>query len=76
VLVETPLEAAVEVAERVRTTVEKHPFRFEDRPFNLTVSLGVTATAGEADLSATALVRQADAKLYEAKRAGRNRVVA
>ena len=76
VLVETPLEAAIEVAERIRTTVEKHPFRFEDRPFSLTVSLGVTATVGEADLSATALVRQADAKLYEAKRAGRNRVVA
>ena len=75
VLVETPLEGAVEVAERIRQSVEKHPFRFEDKPFSLTVSLGIAVTNGDATLTAAGLLRQADDKLYQAKRAGRNRVV-
>jgi diguanylate cyclase (GGDEF)-like protein len=75
VLVETSKEGATEVAERIRQSVEKHPFRFEDKPFSLTVSLGVAFTAGDASLTAAGLVRQADDKLYLAKRAGRNRVV-
>jgi diguanylate cyclase (GGDEF)-like protein len=75
VLVETPLEGAVEVAERIRQSVEKHPFRFEDKPFSLTVSLGIAVTNGDATLTAAGLLRQADDKLYQAKRSGRNRVV-
>ena len=47
-LVETSLEGAVEVAERIRESVEKHPFRFEEKPFTLTISLGVAFTAGDA----------------------------
>lgn len=75
VLVETSLPAAIEVAERVRKTVETHPFKFEDRPFTLTVSLGVAFTSGEQNLTSAALIRMADEKMYEAKKAGRNRVV-
>jgi diguanylate cyclase (GGDEF)-like protein len=75
VLVETPLEGAVEVAERIRQSVEKHAFRFEDKPISLTVSLGVAFTNGDASLTAAGLIRQADDKLYQAKRAGRNRVM-
>ena len=75
VLVETPMEGATDVAERIRLSVEKHPFRFEDKPFSLTISMGVAFTAGDATLTAAGLLRQADDKLYQAKRAGRNRVV-
>ncbi len=75
VLVETSQEGAVEVAERIRQSVEKHPFRFEEKPFSLTISLGVAFTPGDATLTAAGLIRQADDKLYQAKRAGRNRVV-
>jgi two-component system cell cycle response regulator len=75
VLVETSHEGATEVAERIRESVEKHPFRFEDKPFALTISLGVAFTPGDATLTAAGLLRQADDKLYQAKRAGRNRVV-
>jgi diguanylate cyclase (GGDEF)-like protein len=75
VLVETSHEGATEVAERIRESVEKHPFRFEEKPFALTISLGVAFTAGDASLTAAGLLRQADDKLYQAKRAGRNRVV-
>jgi two-component system cell cycle response regulator len=75
VLVETTLPAAVDVAERLRKIVESHAFQFEDKPFSLTVSLGVGSTTGEEKLTSTALIRQADEKMYEAKKAGRNRVV-
>ncbi|HEY1375719.1 MAG TPA: GGDEF domain-containing protein [Gemmataceae bacterium] len=75
VLVETSQEGAAEVAERIRQSVEKHPFRFEEKPFSLTISLGVAFTPGDATLTAAGLLRQADDKMYQAKRAGRKRVV-
>lgn len=61
-------EAATEVAERLREAVQ------ERRPggLDVTVSIGVSAGAGHADLAP--LLRDADGALYEAKRAGRNRV--
>jgi diguanylate cyclase (GGDEF)-like protein len=76
VLVETSKDDALNVAERVRRTVESHNFRFEDRTFSLTVSLGVAVTTGEPNVAAADLLAQADAKMYEAKRAGRNRIQA
>jgi diguanylate cyclase (GGDEF)-like protein len=75
VLVETSQDGAVEVAERIRAAVETHPFKFEEKPFTLTISLGVAFTPGDATLTAAGLLRQADDKLYQAKHAGRNRVV-
>jgi diguanylate cyclase (GGDEF)-like protein len=59
------------IAERVRSEIENA------RPGGLpvTVSLGVAAAVG-ADVAFASLFRTADEALYEAKRAGRNRVVA
>jgi diguanylate cyclase (GGDEF)-like protein len=76
VLPETPLEAALTVGERVREMVEKRTFQFEGKAFPVTISLGVATTMGDALLTPTDLLRMADEKLYEAKRLGRNRVVA
>ena len=42
---------------------------------NLTVSIGVAATAGTGD-TPEALLKRADEGLYEAKAAGRNTVIA
>jgi diguanylate cyclase (GGDEF)-like protein len=61
--------AAAAVAERIRRGAEKAPAR---EP--VTVSLGVASTAGDED--ADGLLARADARLYAAKEAGRNRVVA
>jgi diguanylate cyclase (GGDEF)-like protein len=75
VLVETDGMQAVTAAERIRSAVAGQPFRFEENSLPLTVSVGVATTpGGETGLSAQELIKRADAKLYEAKNAGRNRV--
>lgn len=76
VLPETTLEGGIEAGERIRELIEKHPFRFEDKDFQITVSLGVATTAGNASMTSFQLLAQADDKLFQAKRQGRNRVVA
>jgi two-component system cell cycle response regulator len=76
VLPETPLDEARNAAERLRAAVEAHPFRYDDQPFSLTISLGGTVTEGDNEsLTPSDLIREADARLYQAKRDGRNRVV-
>src|SRR5262245_17247498 len=74
VLPETTGEGAMQVAERIRGLVEKHPFQFEGRTYSVTVSLGVAATGGDPPMAPSDLIRLADEKLYQAKRDGRNRV--
>jgi len=60
------------VAERVRKKVEQ--IKIPACPRQVTISLGVASWCGGE--TAEALVARADAALYEAKTAGRNRVVA
>ncbi len=76
VLPETTLEGGVAVAERLRVLVEQHAFQYEGKSYPLTVSVGVAATDGSRSLSPSDLIGEADQKLFEAKRRGRNRVVA
>jgi diguanylate cyclase (GGDEF)-like protein len=76
VLPETSTEQAAVVAERIRSLVRQHPFAFEGKPFPLSVSLGVATTTATPTVSADEFIAQADARLYEAKRQGRDRVVA
>ncbi len=65
---------AVVLAERIRQDIERLQLRHGDLPVALTISLGV-ATLGSTCASAEALLAAADAALYAAKHAGRNRVV-
>jgi diguanylate cyclase (GGDEF)-like protein len=72
VLPQTEIEGACVVGERVRSAVARAPFVVGDRHINITVSGGCAAgTEPPAEL-----IRSADAALYEAKEAGRNRLVA
>jgi diguanylate cyclase (GGDEF)-like protein len=64
-----------QVAEQVRFTCEQAAVPAQGRLLRLTVSLGVAARVNPGEPLAKLLAR-ADAALYEAKRAGRNRVVA
>jgi diguanylate cyclase (GGDEF)-like protein len=76
ILVETTGAQAVEAAERIRHSVEKHAFKVEGQTFHLTISLGVAECPIDGSGSALELIRKADENLYEAKRTGRNRTVA
>jgi len=69
------LAGAAACAEKLRTAIERHPFAPEGVPLRVTISLGV---AGREDSHALPgdLIREADDRLYAAKNAGRNRVVA
>jgi two-component system cell cycle response regulator len=74
VLPETTLDKALIVADRILKVVAQTPFLFDDNAVKVTVSAGVTATGGEADITPVELIRRADEKLYQAKNEGRNRV--
>lgn len=76
ILPEQTLESGVAIADRLRRTVEALEIPHDARtpPGVVTVSVGVAATSGEDDKAANALLEEADAALYEAKRSGRNRV--
>lgn len=73
-LAETTRPAAVDVAERIRSTIEATPIDLVDATINITVSIGVTEVRKN-DTLELALAR-ADDRLYAAKHQGRNRVVA
>lgn len=74
VLPESDLTSARAVAERVRLAVEKTPFAFNGISTAVTISLGVSVTTPTAPLCASEIIARADANLYKAKAAGRNRV--
>jgi len=74
VLPETEREGAALLGERLRVAIEKQPFRYEDKVYNVTISVGVATTSGDETLTPAVLLRQADEKLYQAKNEGRNRV--
>lgn len=67
--------AAVAFAERLRHAVDALRINFREHLLRITVSCGVAGVA-EAERHYDRLHRNADAALYDAKAAGRNRVVA
>ena len=71
----TELAQARQVAERIRATVEALDFAGIDPDLRLSISIGV-AELREGDPNLRALAERADAALYAAKDAGRNRLVA
>ena len=70
-LVETSKEGAFEVAERLRISIRNTPIPLVGR---ITASFGI-AECPSSGQTATELLKAADMTLYEAKRAGRDRVV-
>lgn len=68
-----PQAHAAELAERLRAALAASPVASGGHLVELTASIGVAAAGPDQDLDA--LLDQADRALYEAKHAGRNRVV-
>jgi diguanylate cyclase (GGDEF)-like protein len=70
---ESDPDHALKLVERLRETVEIRDFPIRDNTVRVTVSFGITTTRGRTDISLDKLVEEADASLYAAKQAGRNR---
>jgi two-component system cell cycle response regulator len=75
-LPDTTLEAAYDVAERIRERVEADGFAIHTntRHIPVTVSIGV-ASRRAGDATPAEMMKRADDALYRAKAAGRNRVI-
>jgi two-component system cell cycle response regulator len=71
VMPETDLNAALQIAERLRGRVADTPIE----SVAATVSIGVAASRPDAKEELDAVLRRADAALYKAKGAGGNRVI-
>jgi len=73
-LPETPVASATEIAERLRETIGCLQIKSGDKVIAITASLGV-AQAPEGASTIADTLAAADAALYRAKAAGRNRVI-
>jgi diguanylate cyclase (GGDEF)-like protein len=71
---ETDLMTALGVCERLRKTIERYDWDEIAPGLRLTVSIGIASDEGCSDEQE--LLRCADMRLYDAKRLGKNRVVA
>jgi diguanylate cyclase (GGDEF)-like protein len=72
-LPETPAKGALDVGERIRNAITSAPLPLEGRMVACSVSIGI-ACFPEDGRSLDALAARADRALYNAKKAGRNRV--
>lgn len=67
-------DSAIGMAERLRQALEQPAIETDAGPLSVSASVGV-ASQGAAGEPLEALLKRADAAMYEAKRAGRHRVV-
>ena len=74
-LVETDVEQAMSVAQRLRAAVAGATILSpEGAPLQVTISLGLTGSKGR-NINFDRLLHEADMALYSAKQSGRNKVV-
>ncbi len=79
ILPRTSSFCALEIAQRIRSSIAKLRVEVEGHLISVTASIGVSVVSGDVDdvdEAARSLIDEADTRLYQAKRAGRNRVAA
>jgi diguanylate cyclase (GGDEF)-like protein len=74
ILPSSTLESSIQVAERIRHSLETNPLDLPDIQLTITASLGVSLYAPTSYGDAQSLIKTADKYLYEAKENGRNQV--
>ncbi|MEC7181862.1 MAG: GGDEF domain-containing protein, partial [Bdellovibrionota bacterium] len=76
ILPDTPIDQGVLVSERIREHVEKETFHDkENRPFNVTISLGISSFIHSENKTEKALISESDQALYKAKSSGKNQTI-
>ncbi len=70
VMPHTVATEAIQVAERIRETIEGSSTDFDGKMLKVTTSVGLTQATGQRD--AKQMLKQADNALYRSKKAGRN----
>ncbi len=75
VLPNTDADGAATIAERIKDTLDRHPFPVEGGQVPITVSQGITAMVPNLNDTPETLIRQADEALYRAKETGRDRFI-
>lgn len=73
ILVADPIETASICAERIRKKLEEHHTIFGDYDINVTMTFGISESIPGYKIEQ--LIQQADDKLYQGKREGKNRVI-
>ena len=68
----TKIVGALKFAKRLKNSIEKKEFIFDNKKIYITVSMGITSI--QSDDSLYSFLSRADEALYDAKRKGRNRV--
>ncbi len=71
----TSMDDACIISERIRQRVMDHSTLYGSLGIKATISIGLACNGGKRLSDAESLIQRADAKLYEAKHNGRNRVV-
>lgn len=75
ILPETPLNGALNVAERLRQRVKNTPIVLADQEIRVTISIGLAAYENtQIEITRSQLISLADKALYQSKMAGRDRV--
>jgi diguanylate cyclase (GGDEF)-like protein len=69
----TKCDGAKVMSEKIRSSIQQHPFKFRDITINVTLSIGIAALNDSVN-TLDLLYQEADAQLYQAKISGRNRV--
>lgn len=74
ILPETDKKGGLDVAEKIRTTIENIEFIHREEILHVTVSIGVTEVSSN-DKTPMDLFNRMDTAMYEAKKSGRNKVM-
>ncbi|MFL0808961.1 MAG: GGDEF domain-containing protein [Agarilytica sp.] len=74
ILPTTPFLVGVQVAERVRQSVESTPLILDEQTISITVSIGIETFTHHSSDTIESFIARADTHLYQAKHSGRNQV--